>query len=313
MEREETEPTDGWETFLPDTEERHGVSNEGIFIRRNAGDELRLFHAGQNIHAYRFLGSLPAVCDGQKRSRFPRLGPERRFRFRNGQFQPMEPKRDSMDRISENGVWEAFVPGVKEFDLYKYSIKTADGRLLMKADPYAYHVQRGRNGLAILYACGILLERRQLDLKRKNRNVYESPVNLYEVHGGSWKRYPDGNCLEYPKLADELIAYVKNMGYNYIELLPISEHPLDDSWGYQVTGYYAPTSRYGTPKDFMTFVDKCHQVEIGVVIDWVPAHFPKDEAGLYEYDGAPVMKMPIPCGRSMRAGERGSSTTGKTK
>ena len=262
---------------------------------QNTGKALKSFHEGNNIQTYHLLGSFPAVRGGQKGVIFRVWAPKAVAVSITGSFNQWSAEADIMERISAEGVWEGFVPGVKKFDLYKFSIKTADGRTLMKADPYAHHVQtRPETASQFFPLEGYRWKDTAWKAAKKKRNIYESPVNIYEVHAGSWKRYPDGNPFGYRKLADELIPYVQEMGYNYIELLPIAEYPLDASWGYQITGYYAPTSRYGTPRDFMAFVDQCHQSGIGVIVDWVPAHFPKDESGLFEFDGGPCYEYDDP-------------------
>ncbi len=202
-----------------------------------------------------------------------------------GDFNEWDRAADPMRRVS-GGVWEASAENVREFDIYKYSVETAEGELRLKADPYATHMETRPDTASRYYPLG---EYEWGDAAwyryKQGRDALASPMNVYEVHAGSWKTYPDGNPFDYEKLADELIGYVKEMGYTHIELMPMTEYPLDDSWGYQVTGYYAPTSRYGKPKQFMEFVDRCHRAGVGVLMDWVPAHFPKDAHGLYEFDG----------------------------
>jgi 1,4-alpha-glucan branching enzyme len=193
-----------------------------------------------------------------------------------------------MEKVSEAGLWQAFVPGVKEFDRYKFCVVTRRGKKLMKADPYAFHAET-RPGTASRAYNMDGYEWGDADWQAKKAegfDPYRSPMNIYEVHAASWKTYPDGQPFGYEKLADELIPYLLDMGYTHVELLPLSEYPLDASWGYQATGYFAVTSRYGTPKDFMRFVDLCHRAGLGVILDIVPAHFPKDAYGLYEFDGS---------------------------
>lgn len=203
-----------------------------------------------------------------------------------GDFNGWDYDANFMNRIS-GGVFEATIKGVKNFDVYKYAVRHS-GEITLKSDPYARHFETApSNGSKIYSADEYVWSDKDWCDKRKEVNIYESPVNIYEVHAGSWKRFEDGNTLDYVTLAKQLAKYVKSMGYTHIELLPITEHPFEGSWGYQVTGYFAPTSRYGTPDDFKKFVDIMHNAGIGVLLDWVPAHFPKDSFGLWRFDGTP--------------------------
>ena len=194
-----------------------------------------------------------------------------------------------------DGVWETKIKGLKNFDSYKYAVTRIDGSIVLKSDPYARHFETAPANASKLYkADGYRWNDGDWREAQKGKNIYESPVNIYEVHAGSWRRFSDGNTFDYVKLAEELAEYVKKMHYTHIELMPITEYPYEGSWGYQVTGYFAPTSRYGTPKDFKRFVDIMHQNGIGVILDWVPAHFPKDEHGLYRFDGTAVYEYADP-------------------
>lgn len=184
------------------------------------------------------------------------------------------------------GFWEEYVENAKEFDEYKFYIERPDGSFVYKADPYAFHAcTRPETASRVYDITGYNWGDIEYVKNARKNNPLFSPVNIYELHAGSWIKYKDGNLYNYSALADDLVPYLNEMGYTHVELLPISEHPFDGSWGYQATGYFAPTSRYGTPHDFMEFVDKCHRGGIGVILDWVGAHFPKDEFGLYEFDG----------------------------
>lgn len=187
------------------------------------------------------------------------------------------------------GVWEVFVEGVKQFCTYKYCIESEYGDKLMKADPYAFHAQTRPGQASVVYDIeSYSWNDSEWFNKRKENNISSSPMNIYEIHAGSWRKYPDGNFFNYQKLADELIPYLKEMHYTHVQLMPIMEYPYDGSWGFQTTGYYAPTSRYGTPSDFMAFVDKLHGEGIGVILDWVPSNFPTDDFGLARFDGSPL-------------------------
>ncbi len=255
-------------------------------INANNSSDLFLFHEGTNCKAYNFLGAKPLISGRKTGVIFRVWAPAALSVSVVGDFNEWDRLKNPMKRCGEKGVWQTYISGIKEYDIYKYSIETPDKKTVLKADPYAYHMETRPDTASRFYDISGYQWGDEAWFNYKSRHtVSSSPINIYEVHAGSWKRYPDGNCFEYEKLADELITYVKEMGYTHIELMPITEHPLDESWGYQVTGYYAPTSRYGSPKDFMAFVDKCHRSGVGVIVDWVPAHFPKDAHGLYEFDG----------------------------
>ena len=252
---------------------------------------LYLFHEGTNAKAYEYLGAHPAEGGG---ARFRVWAPNARQVSVVGDFNGWQPESSPMEKVS-GGVWECTVENVNKFDAYKFFIKTGDGRSLYKSDPYAFHAQTRPETASKYYGELDFEWSDKLWLKRrKKKDIYSSPVNIYEVHAGSWQLYDDGNPLPYRELADRLVPYVKEMGYTHIELLPVMEHPFDGSWGYQVTGYFAPTSRYGTPDDFAYFVDKAHSMDIGIILDWVPAHFPKDAFGLYEFDGTPCYEYADP-------------------
>ena len=247
---------------------------------------LYLFHQGTNYKAYEFLGSHPAKRQGVSGAIFRVWAPHAAGVSVVGDFNQWDPSQNPMEKISEHGVWEGFVPGVKQYTMYKYHIQTADGRKLMKADPYAFHMQTRPESASLFYDLGRYNWKDDKWMeKRRMTNHLSEPVNIYEVHLGSWRRYEDGNFFDYRKFADEVVPYLKEMGYTHMELMPVTEYPFDGSWGYQVTGYFAATSRYGTPKDLMYLINKCHEAGIGVIMDWVPGHFPKDEQGLYEFDG----------------------------
>jgi len=253
-----------------------------------------LFKQGNNQEAYRYFGAHLEVQDGVPGAVFRVWAPHAKAVAVVGDFNSWVPGEHTMHKVTD-GIWELFIPGIKEYDIYKYCITTASDELIYKSDPYAFHTEtRPSNGSKVYDIEGYAWGDDHWTKESAKRDVINSPMSIYEMQAGSWKMKDaeNGTPYNYAELADELIPYIKDMGYTHVELLPITEYPFDGSWGYQVTGYFAPTSRYGTPKDFMTFVDKLHQAGIGVILDWVPAHFPKDGYGLYMFDGAPCYPNP---------------------
>lgn len=255
---------------------------------------LYLFHEGSNSNAYEYFGS---HRKNKNTVVFRVWAPDAKNVSVTGDFNDWSETENLMKPLKNSGgVWEAEIKNIKPYDMYKYCITAADGRTLMKCDPYGFHMET-RPGTATKYYeiddCYEWHDEKWVE-GRNGKNIYESPVNIYEIHAGSWKQYDDGNFYSYRALADSLVPYVKKMGYTHIEFMPLTEYPFDGSWGYQVTGYFAATSRYGEPKDLMYLVDKCHENGIGVILDWVPAHFPKDANGLYEFDGGPLYEYSDP-------------------
>lgn len=255
---------------------------------------LYLFHEGSNSNAYEYFGS---HRKNKNTVVFRVWAPDAKNVSVTGDFNDWSETENPMKPLKNSGgVWEAEIKNIKPYDMYKYCITAVDGRTLMKCDPYGFHMET-RPGTATKYYeiddCYEWHDEKWVE-GRNGKNIYESPVNIYEIHAGSWKQYDDGNFYSYRALADSLVPYVKKMGYTHIEFMPLTEYPFDGSWGYQVTGYFAATSRYGEPKDLMYLVDKCHENGIGVILDWVPAHFPKDANGLYEFDGGPLYEYSDP-------------------
>ena len=195
-----------------------------------------------------------------------------------------------------NNCWDVTVPALPLYSNYKYAVTGPSGHVVLKADPYGTHFETRPGTASKVYPLEGCYDWQDAAwiAQRDATPSYDRPMNIYEVHAGSWRQTDDGGFYDYERLGDELVAYVKEMNYTHIELMPMSEYPFDGSWGYQVSGYYAPTSRYGTPAGFMSFVDKCHAAGIGVIVDWVPAHFPRDEAGLFRFDGTPCYEYSDP-------------------
>jgi len=248
--------------------------------------QLYLFNQGTNYHSYKMLGAHLLEKDGVVGTHFAVWAPNARRVSVVGDFNCWDGRAHVMNRLGDSGVWELFIPGVKEFDLYKYEIENFYGQVVLKSDPYAFYSELRPCTASVVYNLHRYKWRDDEWMRQRAATpIYDKPLLIYEVHLGSWRRKEGNGFLSYRELAKELIPYVKDMGYTHIELLPVAEHPYDGSWGYQTTGYYSVTSRYGTPEDFMFFVDECHLAGIGVILDWVPAHFPRDGHGLIRFDG----------------------------
>ncbi len=252
--------------------------------------DLHLFSEGRHRHAYRILGAHVHAVDEVTGILFAVWAPNAERVSVVGEFNHWDGRRHPMRVRGGSGVWELFIPDLEPGNLYKYEIRNREsGEILLKTDPYAQAFEV-RPSTASIIACPtrygwgdqVWME------QRPSRDWQHTPMSVYEVHLGSWQRGPEGEFLGYRQLAESLVNYVREMGFTHIELLPITEHPYDPSWGYQATGYFAPTSRYGTADDFRYFIDVCHQNDIGVLLDWVPAHFPKDAHGLARFDGTPL-------------------------
>ena len=256
---------------------------------------IYLFKQGNNCEAYRYFGAHIETRAGESGVVFRVWAPHAAAISVVGDFNSWKPGSHPMHKVDQDSVWELFIPGMKEYDVYKYCVTTRAGDLVYKADPYAFHAEtRPSNGSKVYDLNGFAWHDAAWQEAQKKADVINGPMNIYEMHTGSWKTKGENIPYNYSELADQLIPYITEMGYTHVELLPVMEYPFDGSWGYQVTGYFAPTSRYGTPKDLMAFVDKLHAAGIGVIMDWVPAHFPKDQFGLYRFDGEPCYEDPNP-------------------
>ena len=245
---------------------------------------IYLFHQGTNYYSYNFLGSHIIENIGTV---FRVWAPNAKNVHITGNFCNWQKSAEyEMKKISDSGIWELFTPGIMEGELYKYIITAADNTIIYKADPYAFSSQTKTETASIVYNINKYEWNDTNWFEYKKRiNLYEIPINIYEVNLPSWKRKENGDFYTYREMAPLLINHVKKHYYTHIELMPIMEYPFDGSWGYQVSGYYSPTRRLGEPDDLKYFIDQCHQNGIGVILDWVPAHFPKDEHGLYKFDG----------------------------
>lgn len=252
--------------------------------------QLYLYNEGTNFQSYEMLGPHRM----KKGWRFAVWAPNARAVALTGDFDGWRGTK-AMEKIGTTGVWYGYFEDIEEGMLYKYAVTDGDGNVVLKADPVAFYAEVRPNTASVVHDIPKYewTDEKWLE-QREKTPIYDKPMNIYEVHAASWKTHSDGSLYTYRELADELIPYVKDMGYTHIELMPLSEYPYDGSWGYQVTGYFAATSRFGEPEGLMYFNDKCHENGIGVIMDWVPAHFPKDLHGLYRFDGTAVYEYADP-------------------
>ncbi len=252
--------------------------------------DQHLFGEGRHWHIYQKLGSHLKTIDGVEGVHFAVWAPNAQRVSIIGDFNRWDGRTHPMRNLGGSGIWEVFIPGLSAGCLYKFEIlNRQSGELLVKTDPYGQQFEfRPQTAAIVVKEDNYVWEDGQWMEQRVNYNWLHQPMSIYEIHLGSWQRDSRGNFLNYRELAVQLVDYVKELGFTHIELLPITEHPLDISWGYQTTGYFAPTSRHGTPDDFRFFVDHCHQNGIGIILDWVPAHFPKDSFALGRFDGSPL-------------------------
>ncbi len=259
-----------------------------------------LFGQGTHYEIYKLMGAHPTKQKGKDGVYFAVWAPRAQGVAVVGDFNGWDPNKNIMECDNDMGIYQLFIPGVKSGDLYKFCITSPSGELLYKADPYANYAEKRPGNASRVYDITNFKWNDSVWMKnRQNYDVNKDAMSIYEVHPGSWKKHPQNEHDEdgfynYRELAHSLAEYVKDMGYTHVELMGIAEHPFDGSWGYQVTGYYAPTSRHGTPDDFQYFVNYMHKNKIGVILDWVPAHFPKDAHGLADFDGTPTYEYADP-------------------
>jgi len=254
--------------------------------------ELYLFNEGRLLEAYRTLGAHPATLEGVKGVRFAVWAPAAERVSVVGSFNRWDGRLHMMRVRGGSGIWELFIPGLQPGDLYKFEIRNRDsGEIRVKTDPYGQCFEK-RPGTAAVVPAPSRHQWGDDDWLRARAEFdwQHSPMNIYEVHAGSWRRHPDGSFYSYRELADSLVPYVKDLGYTHLEFLPITEHPLDESWGYQTTGYFAPTARFGSADDLKHLVEACHKAGIGIILDWVPGHFPMDDWALARFDGTALFE-----------------------
>ncbi len=268
----------------------HFARDPYTFAPRLSDFDLHLFNEGRHRHAWRILGAHEDEVDGIAGIRFAVWAPNAERVSVVGDFNRWDGRCHAMRVRGGTGVWELFIPDLGPGHLYKYEIRNRDsGEILLKADPYGQaHELRPRTASVVAGGSRHVWNDADWLRQRAEAAWQHAPMSVYEVHPGSWQRDSEGEFLDYRELAHRLVDYVRDMGFTHIELMPITEHPFDLSWGYQATGYFAPTRRYGEPDDFRYFVDHCHRNGIGVLLDWVPAHFPKDAHGLARFDGTPL-------------------------
>ncbi len=277
---------EGYRLIWRDDQHREHIAHDPYCYPPQLADfDLHLFGEGRHYHAHRLLGARVHEVDGVAGVLFAVWAPNAERVSVVGDFNRWDGRCHPM-RVRGVGVWELFIPDLSPGALYKFELRGYEGGLHLKSDPYGRRFELRPATASIVeapdaYGWGDAAWMRQ----RTDRDWLHAPMSIYEVHLGSWQRGPEGEMLNYRELAHRLVDYVKDLGFSHIELLPVTEHPYDKSWGYQATGYYAPTSRFGSPDDFRYFVDYCHRNGVGVILDWVPAHFPKDAHGLARFDG----------------------------
>ena len=269
-------------------------------IQKDPSDlPIYLFKQGNNCEAYRYFGAHLETRAGESGVVFRVWAPHAAAISVVGDFNSWKPGSHPMRKVDGDSVWELFIPGVKEYDVYKYCVTTRGGDLIYKADPYAFHAEtRPSNGSKVYDITGFAWHDDAWQTAQKKADVINGPMNIYEMHVGSWKMKEGNKPYNYAELADQLIPYITEMGYTHVELLPVMEYPFDGSWGYQVTGYFAPTSRYGTPAQFAAFVNACHRMGIGVIMDFVPVHFAANADALAKFDGTHLYEYDSDVGHS---------------
>ncbi len=271
----------------------HSLQEETVFI--SEADQY-VFGQGSHYDIYKKLGAHPCTKDGKKGVFFAVWAPHAREVHVVGSFNGWDVNANPMRKLGEGGIYSTFIPDVKEGDLYKFFITTASGEGIYKADPFANYAELRPGTASVVFNLHkIKWSDDEWMTERAGKNYFQEPLAIYECHIGSWMKHPDGTedgFYTYREFADRICEYLSKVKYTHIELMGIAEHPFDGSWGYQVTGYYAPTSRYGTPEDFAYLVNKLHKMGVGVILDWVPAHFPRDAFGLADFDGEPLYEHP---------------------
>jgi len=264
-----------------------------------------LFNYGENLRAYEYFGAHKAVRKDKQGVLFRVWAPHAMSVSVVGDFNDWNKNSNHMKNRNDDGIWELFIEGIGQLELYKYCIETPWFEKILKSDPYAFYAEKRPDNASLIYDIeGYKWHDSEWLDRRAKTDLTKAPVNIYELHAGTWKRNEDGSYCSYTQLADELVPYMQEMHYTHVQLMPIMEHPFGGSWGYQTTGYFAPTSRYGMPKEFMYFVDKLHQANIGLILDWVPSNFPKDSFALAKFDGTALYEDEDP-----RKGERPSWDT----
>lgn len=251
--------------------------------------ELYLFHEGTLYESYKMLGAHPYKLRGKSGFRFAVWAPNAQRVSIVGDFNQWNGQANPMARVPQSGIWVGFVSGIKDGALYKYEIESPQNERFLKSDPYGFYSEKRPKTASVIHSFNQYEWKDHSWMSKRDKlESYDQPMLIYELHLGTWKIKEDGTFYTYREIASELVEYIKTNGFTHIEFMPIMEHPFDRSWGYQITGYYSVTSRYGSPEDFMYLIDLCHQNDIGVILDWVPVHFCKDAHGLGKFDGTPL-------------------------